>query len=343
MDGEKGMVKPLLPDRHPDRGFFICDFGDVVPKSDIASMEHPLFTLATKRDTNIRHYEHNGNSVTISPNVLGLATIHDKDILIFAISQLMAGINNGDTPNRTIRFKAHDLLVTTNRQTSGQGYKLLKTALDRLTGTLITTNIKTNEQEITEGFGIIDSYCIVTEDNTKRMVELEITLSKWLFNAVLGEEILSINRDYFRLRKPVERRIYEIARKHCGDKKRWAIGIKKLHKKIGSSGAVNRFKSETLNPIIDHNHLPDYRVMLDGDNVIFSFNGNEISLKNDDNQHHLMPETMQKAKCILGRDFDVYGVEAVWVEFWKSSGCPELVSADGAFIGFCKKKVGTYT
>ncbi|WP_443019818.1 replication initiator protein A [Sphingobium sp. CAP-1] len=28
--------------------------------------------------------------------------------------------------------------------------------------------------------------------------------------------MLTLNRRYFRLRKPLERRLYEIARKHCG-------------------------------------------------------------------------------------------------------------------------------
>ncbi len=55
------MTHPLLPIRHPERDFFICDFGEVIPKSDIASMEHPLFTLSTKPDITIRDYEHNGN------------------------------------------------------------------------------------------------------------------------------------------------------------------------------------------------------------------------------------------------------------------------------------------
>lgn len=335
------MAKPLLPDRHPDRNFFICDFGDVIPKSDIASMEHPLFTLATKPDTTIRHYEHNESSVSIVPSILGHATIHDKDILIYAISQLMAGINQGERPNRKIRFKAHDLLVTTNRQTSGQGYKLFKTALDRLAGTLITTNIKTDGKKITKGFGIIDSYEIVTEnEETKRMVELEITLSEWLFNAVLGQEVLSINRKYFRLRKSVERRIYEIARKHCGTQKKWAISIKKLHKKVGSSGAVNRFKSEIIKPIVNHNHLPDYRVSLDGDNVVFSFAGNAGALSKESDRPHLKPDTIEKARKIIGRNYDIYGLETEWLAFWKSSGCPEFASPDGAFIGFCKNRVG---
>ena len=43
----------LLPDRHPQKDFFILDISGVVPKDDTASMEHPLFSLATKPD--MRH------------------------------------------------------------------------------------------------------------------------------------------------------------------------------------------------------------------------------------------------------------------------------------------------
>ncbi len=46
----------------------------------------------------------------------------------------MAGINRGDEPSRKVHFKAHDLLETTNRQTSGEGYKRLSQAFDRLIG-----------------------------------------------------------------------------------------------------------------------------------------------------------------------------------------------------------------
>lgn len=335
------MSKPLLPDRHPERDFFTCDFGDVIPKSDIASMEHPLFTLATKPDKEIRRYEHNGNSVTIAPSAYGLATIKDKDILIYVVSQLMAGINQGEKPSRKICWKAHDLLVTTNRGTGGTEYKLLRQALNRLSGTRIETNIKTNGQEIIEGFGIIESYKIVTEDKKKRMIELEITLSEWLFNSVIGQEVLTINRDYFRLRKPVERRIYEIARKHCGGQKRWAINIKNLHKKVGSSGAANRFKSETIEPIIKHNHLPDYQVSLEGDSVVFCYTGNANALVHDSNRPQLKTDTIRKARDIVGRNYDVYALEAEWLEFWHSSGCPDFASPDGAFIGFCKKKAAS--
>jgi hypothetical protein len=70
---------PLLPDRHPIQDFFICDVADAIPKDDIASMEPPIFSLATKPDVHIREYEHKGTKISILPSALGLATIHDKD------------------------------------------------------------------------------------------------------------------------------------------------------------------------------------------------------------------------------------------------------------------------
>jgi Replication initiator protein A len=338
------MADPLLPIRHPEKDFFICDFGDVIPKSDIASMEHPLFTLSTKPDTTIRLYEHSGNKVEIFPSVLGLATIHDKDILIYCISQLMAGINKGENPSRTVRFKVHDLLVTTNRQTDGDSYKRFRGSLKRLSGTRIETNIKTNNQEIIDGFGIIDSYKVIVDDpQTKRMVELEITISEWLYNSVLGHEVLSINRDYFRLRKPIERRIYEIARKHCGKKKNWIVSFEILHKKVGSTGSLKKFK-EIISSIVKFNHLPDYSIEITKDNIIFLYKNytgiasEEISI-NDLNRPFLKPDTIEKAKKILCNKFDVYAIESDWIYWWETSGKPELKSPDGAFINFCKSRM----
>jgi hypothetical protein len=84
---------PLLPDRHPIQDSFICDGMDAIPKDDMGPMEHPIFSLSTKPDNAAREYEHNGTEVTVVPSILGLATVHDKDILIYCISQLSAKIN----------------------------------------------------------------------------------------------------------------------------------------------------------------------------------------------------------------------------------------------------------
>jgi len=238
---------PLLPDRHPIQDFFICDVTDAIPKDDMGSMEHPIFSLATKPDLSVREYEHRGVKVTIAPSVLGLATIHDKDILIYCISQLVAKLNNGAQLQKTLHLKAYDLLVSTNRNTDGRGYEQLEAALDRLSGTRIKTNIMTNQEEIKENFGLIDSWKIIRHTQSGRMAEIRINLSDWIFNAVVGREVLTLHRDYFRLRKPLERRIYELARKHCGKQDEWSISLELLKNKCGSA---SEDCERSLNPIL---------------------------------------------------------------------------------------------
>jgi len=153
--------------------FFVCDFFGAVPKHDLASMEHPLFSLSTRPDRRILSYEHKGTEMTITPSVKGRATIFDADILIFCISQLMAAINAGKPTSRTLTLTAHDLLVATGRETSGDGYKRLRDAFERLAGTRLTTNITTGPKddptETTTGFGLIEAWEIVRRTRAGRM------------------------------------------------------------------------------------------------------------------------------------------------------------------------------
>jgi plasmid replication initiation protein len=74
------------------------------------------------------------------------------------------------------------------------------------------------------------------------MVAIELRLSDWLYNAILGREVLTLNRHYFRLSGGLERRLYELARKHCGHQVKWTIGVDLLHKKTGST-AMRVFES----------------------------------------------------------------------------------------------------
>ncbi len=194
-------------------------------------MEHSIFSLSTKPDLHVRRYEHNGRYVEVKPSADGLATVHDRDILIYCISQVMAGMNEGREFSQVVRFKAHDLLTATNRMTNGRGYQGLKDALERLAGTRISTNIITGGQEVFENFGLIDRSRIVPETRDGRMQEVEVRLSDWVRNALKHKEVLTLSRDYFQLRKPIERRLYEIARKHCGRQAEWRISLQLLQKK----------------------------------------------------------------------------------------------------------------
>jgi plasmid replication initiation protein len=260
-----------LPDRHPNRDFFVADILDWALKDDRHSMEHPMFSLSKKRDHRVRRYEHNGNSVTIKPGADGLATIWDKDVLIYAVSQLVEGINQHREPNRVLRMTAYDLLVSTNRHTGGGDYEQLTDAFRRLSGTRIETNIVTNGERIKNGFGLIDEWRVIEKHPANgRMVAIELTLSRWLYNAVLAREVLTLNRDYFRLGGALERRLYELARKHCGQQAKWTIGTELLHKKSGSSDLLKRFRAAVKRLVLTDN-LPEYRMRYDAesDQVMF--------------------------------------------------------------------------
>ena len=264
----------LLPLRHTDRDFFLADLFDYAMKDDGASMEAPIFTLSTKTDVSTWTWESkDGNRrVEVYPSVKGRATQFDKDVLIYVVSQMTEGLNRGrdDAKNRTVRFTVHDYLVSTNKPAGGAEYQRLENALERLRGTTIKTDIRTGGQRVKEGFGIIDSWMIIERaPDDERMVAVEVTLSKWLHNAVQAHEILTIHPDYFRLRKPLERRLYELARKHCGHQTMWCIDLALLQDKAGSKGTLREFR-RMVREIIEAHTLPEYRVMLDGtDKVTF--------------------------------------------------------------------------
>jgi plasmid replication initiation protein len=327
-------MEPLLPDRHPNYDLFICDVLDAIPKDDMASMEHPVFSLSTKPDMRYLRYEHNGNTLEIIPSGIGLATVHDKDVLIYCASQIIAKMREGEIPARTVKLKAYDLLVFSNRQTSGEGYRKLKAGLDRLRGTTIKTNIRTNGIKVTEGFGLIDRYKIVERSSVnERMIAIEITLSDWFFNAIKAYEVLTLHRNYFRLRKPVERRIYELARKHCGSYEKWTVRLEVLKAKIGTTAPLKKFRFK-VRKLVEMNHLPDYKISLLDDVVIFT---SRRTNAREGNVHlpRLPPETFEKAKR-AAPGWDVYQLESEWREWIAKKGNPEKPGP--AFIAFCRKK-----
>lgn len=276
--------KKLLPVRHKNRDFFLADMFDYALKDDGASMEVPIFTLATKTDLSIWKWvsKDKNKSIEIYPSVKGRATQFDKDVLIYVVSQITEALNRGrdDAKNRTVRFTVYDYLVTTNRGVGGDDYKRLQEAFERLAGTRITTDIRTGGERVKEGFGIIESWRTVEKSREdERMIAVEVTLSRWLFNAVQAFEVLTIHSDYFRLRKPLERRLYELARKHCGHQAQWSIGLELLREKSGSRSTLYEFR-RMVKSITQTSTLPEYRMTLsDDDKVTFYTRDNSRFLR----------------------------------------------------------------
>lgn len=264
------MTALFLPERHPVRDFFVLDAIDVAPRSDMASMAHPVFSLSTRPEKRILRYVDDGVVVEIHPSSKGLATIFDKDVLIYCISKLMHRKNSGQTIGPVVRITTHDLLVATNRNTGGVFYERLEHALDRLAGTRIKTNIETGDEKSTQNFGLIEWYDYNRKGSgfAERLRHLDIKLSDWLFRAIDAAEVLPISRDYFRLRRPLDRRVYEIGRKHCGSQTKWRVSVDKLQRRTGSKQERKHFAAH-LRGMVQTNHLPDYALTLEEDHVVF--------------------------------------------------------------------------
>lgn len=334
---------PLLPDRYPQQDFFVCDIFDAVPKADMASMEHPIFSVSTKPDMTAREYRNGSTFVRISPGELGLATVHDRDVLIYCISQLMAAINEGKAVSQVVRFKAFDLLVATNRGVDGRGYEQLRSAFKRLQGTQVETNILTGGNEELEIFSLIDRAKIVRETREGRMQEVEVRLSDWVFNAIRAKEVLTLNRHYFRLRKPLERRMYEIARKHCGwPGKPVKFGLATLQAKCGSASTLREFR-RLVKTIADqdrhHHHFPDYTIRLDEDEdqVTFTPRAAKSALPAP-NLFPLISESALERARAVAPGYDVHALKAEYLAFWDEKGRISLKNPDAAFLGWCRKK-----
>ena len=340
---------PLLPIRHKNRDFFIPDiFDNLSFKDDIASMEHPFFSLSVKPDLRDIEYTYNGANIKIQPNSNGLPTVLDKDILLYCTSLIINEYNTKNIfPPKTIRVSCRDFLIATNRTINGNSYSLLKRALERLKGVTITTNIETNSQKQSSGFSLIDQYRIVESSRVKdRMVRLEITLSDWFYNSILGKEILTINRDYFRLRKPLERRLYELARKHCGSNTSWKIGLDKLQLKTGSTATQRKFRYY-INKAIETQHIPDYKLSMQDDVVIFHNANKKTDLETTYLQHYdtslidiLKEDTYNRTKT-MARDANLnwHNLIREFLEYTNKNN-PEIKSIDGMFMGFVMKKTG---
>lgn len=278
---------------------FIADIIDVAPKSDMGSMEHPIFALSKKPDLETFRYEYpNLNAwVEVIPSTQGRATIFDKDLLLYCIGQVVEGMNRGREVSRRLQITAYEFFMTTGRGHGGDEYRRLHDTLGRLRGTTIKTNINTKgaadkTSRRGEVFGLIDDAKIVEHDG--KTIGVEITLSERIFNAISEKHVLTYSRDYFKLTSPNERRMYELCRKHCGQQIFWEIKLDNLHKKFGSKAKLNEFR-RMIKKMIENQNIPDYFLDYEKDGKI-----EKISIMRDKKGDLKDYEKDQKAQCAVG-------------------------------------------
>ena len=230
-------------------------------------MERPFFALRRrKRLKPIEYQSPDGDVwVHVSGNPeFGLATIWDADILIWATSRLNQLREQGANDlSPTLHTTAHELLKAIRRDTGGKAYKDLEAALQRLQATSIQTSIRANKRDKRAQFGWLDEWTMDVDRDTGAVRGLTITLSKWVYEGLMGDRtLLTLHPDYFTLQGGLERAIYRIARKHAGDQpKGWICRLSVLHEKSGSDSPLKQF-NYLMRKIVEANVLPEYTLSL---------------------------------------------------------------------------------
>ena len=137
-------------------------------------------------------------------------------------------------------------------------------------------------------------------------------------------------------------RLYELARKHCGNKHQWAVSVEILHNKSGSRSGSRRFR-QLVKDVAKTDHLPQYEMkyIATKDQILF-INREACKPKpiSDVAPLKVSKEAMNTARGIVPAGEDVGSWYSNWVDRildGKYKG--ELpYSPDLAFLGHCRKR-----
>jgi hypothetical protein len=136
----------------------------------------------------------------------------------------------------------------------------------------------------------------------------------------LSKSFLSLNRDYFRMRKPLERRIYELARKHCGRQDQWRVSVEVLHRKSGSASPRRVFRA-MLREMIEADALPDYHLEEEPGDILRVTPRDAVI---EAAGRPMLASATYEAAREMRPGWDVYALEAEWRAWWVETGRPRL-------------------
>jgi plasmid replication initiation protein len=232
-------------------------------KNDRTMMVWNFFAITKERVTELPVYDDGQVRIEVRGTSRGVATIWDKEILIYIASLMMDKMNRGEIPSRRLTFTANDFFRVVGIKPSGTAYQRILEGMERLQGTQIRTNIETGGKGEDRAFSWISDFAIEyhrDRNDTKEMKSLTVELCDWLHRAILKDNrMLTYHHAYFRL-APLERRLYEIARAHCGQQGAFKINIEKLRVRVGSGTPLKQFKNKLVNIAKDEKALPEYAI-----------------------------------------------------------------------------------
>lgn len=249
----------------PQRELFQLDSpltGEI--RGERSLMAFPFFALSKNAWMKPLTYATPTVSIEVRPSMRGVATIYDKEIVLYIASLMASKLDQGGTVAQDFTFTAHDLFSVTGANHSARSYARLADALERLQGTQIRTNIEAGG-EGEEGFFSWLSEARLqyarSGKGEKRLKAVKVRLCDWLFRAILRDgQVLDYATTYFQL-GPIERRIYEVARSTCVDGEDLEIDIQTFRLQIGFQNQLSNFRT-AMRQIAEENSIPDYSIEL---------------------------------------------------------------------------------
>jgi plasmid replication initiation protein len=235
-------------------------------KNDRTMMVWNFFSLSTKRQQELPAYDDGQVRIEVRGTSSGVATIWDKELLIYLASLLQDKLNRNEPVARRLTFTANDFFRACCASSGGSAYGRLEEALQRLQGTQIKTNIETGGTGEDSAFSWVTDYKMQyrrDHKGEKRLVGVTVELCDWLYRAVVKDRrMLTYDLGYFKL-GPLEKRLYEIARAHCGMQAGFRMGIEKLHHRVGADTPLKTFKKHVAAIIkSESTSLPSYGLII---------------------------------------------------------------------------------
>ena len=227
-------------------------------------MAFPFFALSKNAWMKPLAYATSAVSIEVRPSARGVATIYDKEIVLYIASLMASKIAAGTSVAQDFVFTAHDLFSVTGANHSARSYARLSDALERLQGTQIRTNIEAGGEGEDGFFSWLSEARLQyarTGSGERRLKAVKVRLCDWLFRAIVRDgDVLDYATTYFQL-GPIERRIYEVARSTCIDGEALEIDLATFRLQIGFQNQLSNFRI-AIRQIAGADSIPDYHLRL---------------------------------------------------------------------------------
>lgn len=222
-------------------------------------------------------YNDGVHSIEVRPSQAGLATMDDKELLIYFGTLLAERLERGESPTQKIRCTVHDFCRMTGRTPGGSAYDRFEAALERLQGTQVRTNIEVRDLDSEgESDGETEYWTWLKKvkisyrrdrDGKRIMKAVEVEICDWLHRAILNDrQMLTFAPSYFNL-SPTLRRVYEVANALCAryggeDARGNAMPMEDLRQLLGVDDKdIRRLRTRLEKIAAGETPIPDFKVV----------------------------------------------------------------------------------